>query len=147
MLLRIQRHDFRVEELYEASCEKARQIFLSFDWLSELALSQNAQRQGLQVCPIGMELTDDTGTRLFLSPVDRQAFCFNYVYHRFRSQFGVCQMSEEGEHFVARYPMDRAGWLIAQHFASEQGTILHLESEASAPGLPWQEGGSGNALK
>jgi len=144
MLLRIQHYDFRFEEIAEASREEAVRTFQRLDWVAELTQAQEARQRGFQVCTIGMELMDDTGSRLFLSPIDRHTICFNYVYPCFRSEFGLGRLQQEEEKFVACYPIDALGRLISLHYRSERSAILQIEAEESRPGLTWRADGSGS---
>jgi hypothetical protein len=144
MLLRIQHYDFQLEEFAEVSRNEAVRLFQQTDWWSELARFEEARRRGYQPCNVGMELTDDSGSRLFIGPVDRQSVCFNYIYPRFHSEFGLCQIEREEERFVASYPIEAVSRLIALHYKSERGAILQIESEEIRTGLTWREDGTGS---
>jgi hypothetical protein len=151
MFLRIQRHDFSVQESFETSREDAVRTFLSYDWMRELALQREVERRGGEVCTVGLELTDDSGHRLFLSPIDRETLCFNYVYQQRMAGFGA--MDVEEERFVSNYPMSGAAALIGLHYNFDRTEILRITAGEGLPGprggddrpltLPGDESGSG----
>ncbi len=126
----IQKHDYNSQVVEEANLSQTLFAFQSFDWASEIKLSQEGI-DGKDCSPgiginNGIALDKPNGFLLHICPFSEHDAFFNFHYQKPKKLLGFISASNTEVHYVERFPISGIKDIIEKFFLKKYDDILAI---------------------